>query len=753
MVKSSVMLWRIFAFVCVFGLILLACTEDSVTPELTGVLSGTITVDGQGTDGVIIDVSAFHVSGGHGLGKIAESAQVSQAGDYSIELNTGTYRADYTYYGFNNEVLTSARYPIIIAPDITTTVDVEMKDPIPHSFLVMDGNASVELSWESSYDAINYRLYRSDSNNTNFQLIAHVDTSAGTIYHTDQPPTVGTYYYYVTAMYGEGSESRYEEVKEVEFTASIRPPTGLEAIDLVEYIRLNWDDSERAFYYRIYRSKEGYENWAIVDSTSENYSDDIPPDTAIYNYRLTAVSIYGTESEPGTVISVNYDGRFDPPQGLTIVDKGSDLYISWLEYDNVSYYSIYRTADPDNDYQPLQTTTNPYYSDSPADSGVFYYYVTATAPNGLESEPSVIVSSHYDGVLEYPSGFVAFDRGLTVELGWEEILWAGAYLIFRSDDSEIYVEIARVGGAATSYNDVPVYAGLYYYRIATETIIGTRGELSEPVSVLFTDNLLAPTGIDAENLGTSINITWNVLDDADGYKLYRARTENGSFEYIDSTSETSYMDIPPVSGAYYYKVSAYDIMGHESPLSNSAYVHFDDSPLPPHNITVVDSIYKLHVWWESIETIADFMIYRSSSMDTNYAHIQTTDNQWAFDWPPVAGHYFYKIRTVVDYDTSDFSGFSHVLFSGILHPPTDLVAFDAGTHIRLEWNSPPGATYFEVYRGNSIDGDYTRIMTVYENSADDAPESAGIFFYKVRAFTQGDLPSPFTGPVQVEFEP
>jgi len=740
-------------FAAIILLSFVSCSEKSTEPELKGSLTGKVTIDGQGVDGVIIDVSAFQISGDQGNGKIFKAIEITEAGDYSIELSAGIYRADFAYYGFGDENLSTARYPIVISPDAKTVVDVELKDPIPHSFLVIDGNAAVELSWESSYHALNYRLYRANSSEYDFQMIAQVDTVSGTVYHTDYPPAIGDYYYFVSSIYGDGNESGYEGIRPISFTGSIRPPTGLVALDLVDYVRLNWDECERAHYYRIYRSRQNNNSWIVIDSTSGDSYYDNPPDTALYYYRLTAVSTYGTESAPGTAVSVNFDGRFDPPQELTIVDRGSSLYLSWLEYENVHHYSVYRSTGQAGDFRLINTTSNNYYNDVPIDIGTYYYYVTASATNDIESEPSATVHANYDGLLDFPAGFVAINRGLRVELGWEVVPWAGAYLIFRSTDGEIYIEVARVAGNVTSYDDSPIYANLYYYRIASETVTGTLGELSDPVEVQYTANLIAPTGVVAENLGTSIRISWDLHENADGYKLYRARSENDSYEYIDSTLETSYIDVPSTGGSYYYKVRAFDFLGHQSPLSNSAYVHFDDRPLPPYDVIVVDSLYKVYLWWESIETEAEYAIYRSITMEGGYAYIQTVDGLSAFDWPGSAGSYFYKIRTIVEYDTSDYSEFRHVVFSGILQPPSDLAAIDVGTHIHITWTAPDGASYYEVYRSDTVNGEYARIMTVYEDNADDAPETAGTYFFKIKAFTQGNLPSQFSNSVEVEFAP
>lgn len=726
------------------------CTDNSTSPKPNGRLEGTVTIDGEGADGVVIEVSSFKISGA----KPQIYNASTQNGDYAIELTAGEYRADYTFYGYNDQILRTARYPITINSGEATAVDVELKDPIPHSFLALNGNAAVELSWESAYDAISYRIYRADSTATDFQLLAIVgDTSSGTIYYTDQPSVVGKYNYYVTSVNNSSIESDYESIREVDFTAAIRPPSGLEAIDMVQYVQLSWDSNNRAYYYRIHRSKNDNRHWQVLDSTAETNCSDIPPDTAIYYYYATSVSIYGTESSPSANVVVNFDGRFDPPSDLAIVDQGSSLYLSWAGYSNALFYSIYRAINQSENFIKIDTTMSAFYSDEPPDTGVFYYYITATGPNDLESESSDTVHSRYDGILDYPSGFSAYNRGLQVELNWNEVLWAGAYLIFRSDEGTIYVEVARVGGTITSYSDSPLYAGLYFYRIATETITGVMGELSQPVSVEFTDNLLAPTNVTATSAGTYVEVSWDSTYGADGYRIYRARSENGSYEYIDSVFAAAYDDVPEASGSYYYRIRAFDLHGHISPFSNSAYVNFENRPLPPTEIMAVDSLYKVFLWWQSNEAEADYLIYRSLYLDSGYLLVESSSELHGFDWPPHGGHYFYRLRTIVDNDTSDMSDFVHVLFSGTLDAPANLDAYDAGTHIHLEWTEPIGASYYEVYRGDLLDGDYVLLETVYDNFADNAPDTAGVYYFKVKAFTQGDLASPLSEAVEVEFAP
>ena len=733
-------------------MLVIACEKNSSTPSTKGFVQGTVTIDGIGVDDAIIVVRAFQISGSPEQAKANSLSSTSDAGDYSFELTAGSYRLDITYYGYNDEILRSSRYPIIITPDETTDVDVELKDPIPHSVLIFDGNAEVSISWESAYGAVHYNVYRADSTGVDFVMVAEADSAMGTVYHTDQPPAVGTYYYYVTSTDQADTESGYEDIKEVNFTAAINPPTSLRVTDMVEYVLLRWQPNSRADYYRIYRSRNDNQNWQLVDSSTTDEINNTPADTAIYYYRVTSVSEYGTESSPSAAVMVNFDGRFDPPQDVSLVDQGSNLYLSWQAYDVADYYSIYRSDYTNSDYYRIDTTSHNYYSDTPVDTGTYYYYITVTAANGLESNHSTVVSIAYDGLLDYPSNFTADNRGLFIQFSWDEVTWAGAYRLFRLWGDN-YIEIARIPGLITTYNYTPPNPGTYYFRIASETMTGDIGELCDPVEVDFVDNLLPPSHIVAINSGTYVSLSWENAIGASGYKLYRANSEDGSYVYIDSTLDSTYQDIPSIAGDYYYKIRSFDNLGHLSLFSDPAHVYFDDIPLAPYNIIAVDSLYRVMLWWESNESSAEYMLYRSLSIGDGYQYIKTVGEISASDYPPIADNYFYKLRTIAGNDTSEFSEFVHVQFSGILAAPINLYAYDAGTHVRLDWTAPAGAAYYEVYRSDSIDGQYQRIVAVYDNHATDAPETAGFYFYKIKAFSEGDLPSEYSNAVQVEFSP
>lgn len=93
------------------------------------------------------------------------------------------------------------------------------------------------------------------------------------------------------------------------------------------------------------------------------------------------------------------------------------------------------------------------------------------------------------------------------------------------------------------------------------------GEASPPSSSETT----APTGVTAAPLSSSsISLSWSPVAEAASYKVYRSDNASGSYREAGTPTAPPYTDTGLASNtAYYYKVSAVNRAGEESPQSSS----------------------------------------------------------------------------------------------------------------------------------------------------------------------------------------
>ena len=739
----------------VIPLLIFGCSDDkNPVGQANGYISGKVTANGVGLAGVTITVSGYVVTEGVSPKPATYSAITSSAGDgdFLIEVLPSTYKIDFSIT-YNAEWLHTARYPVVVASGAEVTVYVDLKDPAPANLIVREEDAAVKVSWEPGYGADAHRIYRAVTGQDNFE---HIREFAGeyssTLFIIDSPPDIGSFTYKVTGVSG-GTESDASETATVDFSANIGAPAGLTAVDRVTHVALTWDEKLYASYYKIFRSSTTPENWSLLDSTELVSYSDVPETFDDYRYRLTAVSAYQTQSIPSVAAAVNYDGRYDPPSGLTLIDRGSNFYLTWVDAGYSGYFNIYRSLNPDHEFTRIDSTFNNSFEDVPLVHDHYYYHISVVGPNGLESENSASVGAYFDGRLDAPTQVQASDQGLSVGISWSEVSWTGAYILYRSDDGQTYRQISRISGNFTVHTDQPPQAGTYLYKVSTETVDGVEGPLSEPASVYFSDNLARPENVNAYNYGTYVNIVWGSVSDASGYVVFRSSSSVGGYVEIGSSEFTSFIDVPQSAGNWFYKVKAVDDLGHESPLSFYGYVFYTDIPLPPSNVTALDQLYRVDINWQSDVESYTFVVYRSNAPNGDYYAVETVSGLSASDWPSTAGHYYYKVRAIAEPGRiSELSDDAHVYFSGLLAAPANLQADTTGGYVSIVWNVVTGASEYDVYRGTS-ENQLVLVQTVYSPECTDAPSSGGTYYYAVTAKTEGGLESPRSAPVVVIYEP
>ena len=152
----------------------------------------------------------------------------------------------------------------------------------------------------------------------------------------------------------------------------------------------------------------------------------------------------------------------------------------------------------------------------------------------------------------------------TIKLNWNKVSSADGYAIYRyNTTSKTYVRIATVeGNSILNYTDRNrKYATKYSYRIKPiKRANGTTyyGNYTKTVAVT---NPLKPSIKLKSSLKKKVTISWNKINNASGYKIYRSTSKKGTYSLvktITSGSTTSYTNSNLSSSkTYYYKIKAY----------------------------------------------------------------------------------------------------------------------------------------------------------------------------------------------------
>jgi fibronectin type 3 domain-containing protein len=300
------------------------------------------------------------------------------------------------------------------------------------------------------------------------------------------------------------------------------------------------------------------------------------------------------------------------------------------------------------------------------------------------------------------------------------------------------------------------FAILLVAAMFTLTGCGDNGNPSSPPG----GGLSTPTDLRPTVSGTSVTLSWDAVDGADVYKIYRSTSESGPYVQITVVSTTSYTDSGLSDGMYYYKVSAVSSSGTESPQSHdaSATVSGDGGLSTPTNLTAQVSGTSVNLSWDAVDGADVYFVYRSTSADGIYSYDSTTDTSLTIS-DLSAGTYYYKV-SAVDYNEPFGTGFvqsplsdyvSATVSSGgnQLPAPINLeVTATTASSISLAWDRVDGASQYRIFVSTDNWASYTHYSNASSESFTHSGLSSAItYYYKVAALDSNGVEGQWSASV------
>ena len=160
------------------------------------------------------------------------------------------------------------------------------------------------------------------------------------------------------------------------------------------------------------------------------------------------------------------------------------------------------------------------------------------------------------------------------KLSWNAVNGADKYWIYRSTDGKNFKYYDST--TKTTYTNNSTTVGTrYYYKVKAVVVDnGTSYASAFSSSKSLLVSTAAPIVKTAAAEGTP-SLSWNAVNGADKYWVYRS-TDGVNFKYYDTTTKTTYTNKSVTAGTtYYYKVKAVKVVNGSSiasQLSNSVSV-------------------------------------------------------------------------------------------------------------------------------------------------------------------------------------
>ena len=226
-------------------------------------------------------------------------------------------------------------------------------------------------------------------------------------------------------------------------------------------------------------------------------------------------------------------------------------------------------------------------------------------------------------------------------------------------------------------------------------------------------------------------ISWNAVDGATKYYIYRS-TDGKTYKKYTSTTKTSYTNTKATIGTkYYYKVTAVNAGGTESDYSNIKSIKC--VPATP-TVSISRSGGKAKLSWKAVDGATKYYIYRSTDGKTYKYYTYTTKLNYTDSKSASGTKYYYKVKAVtVVNGTNVGSAYSTAKsIMTTLAKPTVKITTSNGKP-KLSWSKVTGADKYYIYR--STDGksfSYLTSTTKLSLTNTSAKKNTK-YYYKVKA--------------------
>lgn len=242
---------------------------------------------------------------------------------------------------------------------------------------------------------------------------------------------------------------------------------------------------------------------------------------------------------------------------------------------------------------------------------VFVFRLTATYPGSIISITDVMLTATCPTItigpvsLPHPFAGVAYSQTISAAGG------GGGYSFTSPSGTMPPGLTLAADGTLSGTSSTP---GTYTFTVRATDSVGCTGERSYTLTV---GTLTAPTGLIATwsglGSGSPVNLTWNPVSGAAGYRIYR--TAWGSpWAPVGTSGTTAFSEVPPNDNiAFIYKVRAYDGAMIESADSNLDFANTYGDLTAVAGSTVIEA---WHVY--SLRTIITHMGYISGRPGFSY---------------------------------------------------------------------------------------------------------------------------------------
>ncbi len=316
-----------------------------------------------------------------------------------------------------------------------------------------------------------------------------------------------------------------------------------------------------------------------------------------------------------------------------------------------------------------------------------------------------------------------------IKVSWSKPKASCTYILLRSQNGGNWEEVKET--KSLSYTDKDVTSGnTYYYTVVAYNNTAVSGYHPTGAERLY---IATPTLKSVEPTDNNLVVTWNSVEGAQSYNVYKKAAEATSWTKVANVTSASYTDADVQPNKFYtYTVRA--VIGKKTSLykTNGISGAILDTPVLNEVERTEDGYAK--ITWNKIDGVS-YKVYRKTAGE-GWKQIKTTTSTEYIDKSSLINgkEYIYTVKSYVGSvnGTYDATGKSFIYMKSL----ENLGPYGSAQGIGLEWSEVENAEEYNVYR-KTAETEYELLGTTQNLYYEDITAQTDVpYTYKV-AYVMG----------------
>ena len=499
--------------------------------------------------------------------------------------------------------------------------------------------------------------------------------------------------------------------------------------------KISWNSYSGAVKYRVYVFNG--KSWSRVgESTTTNFTHNSLRDGVTYRYTVRAM-----DKNNKFVSDYNKDGYsntfFAPPVISSLQNVFGGVTVKWSKNSAIDSYRIYRKTK-NTGWKRIGTSDSGSFTDTTAESGISYTYTL----RALDAENNFVSYCNGGKSVTYVKAPTINKIENTVtgsKISWGKCSGASKYRVYYLKNRS-WKALGNTTATSFTHNKLKSETKYTY----TVRCLDSKGNFVSGYDKNGTSNIfLNPPKISSlANINGGVEIKWNTLKYADGYRVYR-KTKNTGWTRIGNTEDNTFKDTNVKSGtAYTYTVRCVDEDGNfASYFNNGKSVTFVKTP----TINKIENTATgSKISWGKCSGASKYRVYYLKNRSWK-ALGNTTATSFTHNKLKSETKYTYTVRCL-DSKGKFASGYDKNGTSNtFIAPPAISKVSKAANGNLVKWNRVPDAAGYRLYR-KTVNTSWSRLADVTEGTSytDTSAKKGNVYSYTLRCLDKnGNLISSY----------